>query len=151
MYKKILVPLDGSALCANALDPAVNFAKESGAEVTLLHVVPYMTLYTEREGSICDFCEPDKQQQDVAEQFLSQQAKGLKAKGVEKVSTKILTGERPAHTIIEYAQENKVDLIVMSTHGRSGFSHMWLGSVAEKVVRKGSEFASVFLIRCKAE
>jgi nucleotide-binding universal stress UspA family protein len=148
MYKKILVPLDGSKLCANALDPAEDMAKQHNAEMILIHVVPHATIYTEKEGSFCDFCEPDKNQQAVAEQFLSNSAEALKAKGI-KASWVTRMGERPAHEIVEFGRENGVDLIVMTTHGRSGFAHYWLGSTAEKVLRRGSEFASVFLLRCK--
>ena len=50
-----------------------------------------------------------------------------------------VTGERqPAVEIVEYANENNIDMIVMGTHGRSGISHVLMGSVAEKVVRKSS-------------
>jgi nucleotide-binding universal stress UspA family protein len=118
MYKKILVPLDGSELCANALEPAEELAKLVGAEIILFHVVPLATIYTEKEGSFCDFCD-------------------------------IETGESPARKIVDFAKRNLISLIVMTTHGRSGFSHMLLGSVAEKVAREGSEFSSVLLERCK--
>lgn len=150
MYKKILVPLDGSVLCANALQPAEELAKLYNSEVILLHIVPYATIYTEKEGSFCDFCEPDQKEQTVAEQFLSKAAEGFRSKGI-KVSSVTLTAERPANEIIEYVKENSVDLIVMTTHGRSGFSRLWLGSVAEKVLRGGSEFASLFMLRCKSD
>jgi len=74
MYKKILVPLDGSELCANALEPAEELARLSGAEIILLHVVPHATIYTDKEGSFCDFCEPDKDAQTVTEKFLSKKS-----------------------------------------------------------------------------
>lgn len=148
MYKKILVPLDGSVLCANALQPAEEMAKLHKAEVILLHVVPHATIYTEKEGSFCDFCEPDEKEKTTAEQFLTNSAEQLSSKGI-KATWATLTGERPAHEIIEYAKENSVDLIVMTTHGRSGFSNLWLGSVTEKVLRGASEFASLFMLRCK--
>ncbi len=149
MYKKILVPLDGSELCVNALEPAELLAKTTGAEVILGHVIPHSTIYTEKEGSFCDFCEPDKDQRAVAEKFLSKKADDLQAKGL-KVSWVIETGESPARKIINFAKENLISLIMITTHGRSGFSHLFLGSVAEKVAREGSEFSSVLIARCKA-
>jgi len=148
MYKKILVPLDGSILCANALEPAEELAKRYEAEVILIHVVPFTPIYS--EDRIGEFNEPDKSEIAVAEQFISESAEDLKAKGI-KVSWEVLVGEFPAQLIIEYVMKNSVDLIVLTTHGRSGFSHLWLGSVAERVVRKGTEFASIFLLRCKGE
>jgi universal stress protein A len=147
MYKKILVPLDGSELCANALEPAEALAKLAGAEIILFHVVPHATIYTDKEGSFCDFCVPDANQQAVAERFLSKMSDELKAKGL-KVSWIIETGESPARKIVEFAKQNLVSLIVLTTHGRSGFSHLLLGSVAEKVAREGSEFSSVLIERC---
>jgi len=148
MYKKILVPLDGSELCANALEPAEELARLAGAEIILLHVIPHATIYTEKEGSFCDFCEPDKADQAVAEKFLSKRSDELLAKGL-KASWAIETGENPARRIVDFAKRNLVSLIVMTTHGRSGFSHMLLGSVAEKVAREGSEYSSVLIERCQ--
>ncbi len=148
MYKKLLVPLDGSILCANALGPAEDMAKRYDAEVILIHVVPYTPIYS--EDRIGEFSQPDKSEIAVAEQFVSERAEDLKAKGI-KVSWETLVGELPAQEIIEYGRKNSVDLIVMTTHGRSGFSHLWLGSVAERLIRKGTEFASVFVLRCKSE
>jgi|WetSurMetagenome_2_1015567.scaffolds.fasta_scaffold04707_9 nucleotide-binding universal stress UspA family protein len=147
MYKKILVPLDGSELCANALEPAEALAKLAGAEVVLYHVVPHATIYTEKEGSFCDFCDPDASQQVVAERFLSKKSDELKAKGL-KSSWVIETGESPGRKIVDFAKRNLVSLIVMTSHGRSGFSHLLLGSVAERVMREGSEFSSVLIERC---
>jgi nucleotide-binding universal stress UspA family protein len=148
MYKKILVPLDGSELCANALEPAEEIAKLSGAEIILLHVIPHATIYTEKEGSFCDFCEPEKGQQAVAEKFLSKKSDEFQSKGL-KASWAIETGENPARKIVDFAKQNLFSLIVMTTHGKSGFSHALLGSVSEKVAREGSEFSSVLIERCR--
>lgn len=148
MYKKLLVPLDGSILCANALEPAEELAKRYDAEVILINVVPYTPIYS--ENGIGEFSEPDKTEIAMSEQFISKRAEDLRAKGV-KVSWKTLVGELPAQAIIEYGKKNAIDLIVLTTHGRSGFSHLWLGSVAERIIRKGTEFASIFLLRCKDE
>lgn len=148
MYKRILVPLDGSEQCANALEPAENIAKMNGSEIILFHVIPHATIYTEKEGSFCDFCEPDQNEKSVAEKFLSKKAEELKAKGIN-ASWATETGENPARKIVEFVKNNLISLIVMTTHGKSGFSHLLLGSVAERVAREGSEFASVLIERCR--
>jgi nucleotide-binding universal stress UspA family protein len=148
MYQRILVPLDGSEQCANALEPAVELAKLAGAEIVLFHVVSHATIYTDKEGSFCDFCEPDKDQQTVAEKFLSKKSAELQAKGL-KASWCIETGENPARNIVDFAKRNLISLIVMTTHGKSGFAHALLGSVAERVTRDASEFSSVLIERCK--
>lgn len=67
------------------------------------------------------------------------QGKGLKASWV------IETGESPARKIVAFAKKTLISLIVITTHGRSGFSHLFLGSVAEKVGREGAEFSSVLI------
>ncbi|OPY91304.1 MAG: Universal stress protein family protein [Syntrophus sp. PtaU1.Bin208] len=148
MYKKILVPLDGSELCANALEPAEELARLAGAEIILYHVVPHATIYTDKEGSFCDFCEPDQSQQSVVEKYLSRKRDDLQAKGV-KASFAIEMGENPARKIVDFAKRNLISLIVLTTHGRSGFTHLFMGSVAEKVAREGSEYSSVLIERCQ--
>jgi len=95
MFKKILVPLDGSELCENALNSAEVFAKQFDAELILLHVVPHVTIYTETEGRCIDVCEPDEKARSVAEKYLLKRAKELDSKGV-KTSWVIRTGEHPS-------------------------------------------------------
>ncbi len=148
MYKRILVPLDGSEQCANALEPAESIARMNGSEIILFHVIPHATIYTEKEGSFCDFCKPDEGEKTVAAKFLSKKAEELKSKGIN-ASWAIEAGESPARKIVEFAKDNLVSLIVMTTHGKSGFSHALMGSVAERVAREGSGFASVLIERCK--
>jgi len=146
MFKKILVPLDGSKLAENALIPAEELAKQSNAEVVLFHAVSRVTIYTDVEGAagICTFCDADEKQKAVVERYLSKLAEQLNSKGV-RTSWVISTGERVPNQIIECAKENDISLIVMSTCG-TGHSPGVLGSVAEKVIRGGAETA--ILIMC---
>lgn len=146
MFKKILIPLDGSKLAENALSPAEELAKQSNAEVVLFHAVSRVTIYTDVEGAagICTVCDADEKQKAVVERYLSKLAEQLNSKGV-RTSWVTSTGDRVPSQIIEYAKENDISLIVMSTCG-TGRSPGVLGSVAEKVVKGGAETA--ILIMC---
>ncbi|MCX5825993.1 MAG: universal stress protein [Deltaproteobacteria bacterium] len=147
MFKKILVPLDGSKLAENALSPAEELAKQTNAEVVLFHAISRVTIYTdvEQPAGICTVCDADEKQKTVVERYLSKLAEQLNSKGV-RASWVTSTGERVPSQIIEYAKENDISLIVMSTCGMSGHSPGVLGSVTEKVIKGGAETA--ILIMC---
>lgn len=119
MYKRILVPLDGSRLAEAPLRYAVWLAKKTGAELVLMHVFG---------GRVSDkWSYLQKQAEDISQQL---QVEGGPPANVKLVD---VSGD-PASLIIEYANENQVDLIAMSTHGHTGIRHWLLGSVADKVV-----------------
>lgn len=131
MFKKILVPLDGSELAAKILPNVVDMAKCADAEVTLLHVC-YFPLAADME-SLPPKMEKEGEVQEAREcaLFLGRIAEQLQAQGV-KVIHKCIEG-LPAREIISYAHENNMDLISMATHGRGEVAWV-LGSTAEKVV-----------------
>lgn len=136
--RKILVPLDGSPLAELALPRAVELARESGATLELLRAVEVHTF----PGT-----DPTEAQVKVVkegETYLSEVADRLKAEGVERVETSVWYGPA-AYAVVEGARLHKVDLIVMTTHGRSGLGRLILGSVAESVLRGTT--APILLIR----
>jgi nucleotide-binding universal stress UspA family protein len=132
MTRKILCPVDFSTGSERALGKAEELAKALGAELELLHVyqLPVLALpdapVTVSPTFIADLT-------DRAEQALKPLADKVKTHGLA-VSTKLLEGA-PAETIVSRAQELRAELIVMGTHGRSGFRRFLLGSTAERVVR----------------
>lgn len=128
MFKKILVPLDGSPLAAKILPQVAELAKLHEAEVTLLHVYPTEFLGEATAGVIQEAMAQEKK---ACELFLGQAAKELEAKGVT-VKVACVDGS-PAREIIGYAVKEGMDLIAMATHGRGEVAWV-LGSVAEKVV-----------------
>jgi nucleotide-binding universal stress UspA family protein len=131
MFKKILVPLDGSELAAKILPQVVEMAKCFKAEVTLLHVC-YYPIWTEiAEAPPEMLVAAEKQELKWCATFLGEAAKGLKAQGLT-VKTECVEGV-PARQIIYYADANKYDLIAMATHGKGEVAWV-LGSTAEKVV-----------------
>lgn len=128
MFKKILVPLDGSELAAKVLPQVTELAKTFKSQVTLIHVCYIEMLGEATPGILATAPAAAKK---ACEVFLSKAAKDLKAKGVN-VSHACLEGV-PAREIIGYASKNKKDLIAMATHGKGEVAWV-LGSTAEKVV-----------------
>lgn len=130
MFKKILVPLDGSALAASILPAVTDLAKGMNAAVTLLHVCYFPV--------VADGVAP-RRQEETAEQdalkecdaFLEKSEQELEKQGV--VVNHLCVEGVPAREIIAYAHANSFDLIAMATHGRGEVAWM-LGSTAEKVV-----------------
>jgi len=147
MFERILIPLDGSKSAENALVPAEELANQFNAEVVLFHAIRRVTIYTdvEQPTGICTVCDADENEKAVVERYLSKLAEQLNSKGA-KASWVTSTGERVPNQIIEYAKENDISLIVMSTCGTSGHAPGVLGSVAEKVIKGGAETA--ILIMC---
>jgi nucleotide-binding universal stress UspA family protein len=144
MYKKILVPLDGSELAKSALDQAEKLAKTFDAEIILFQVVPFMPIYGSPE--LVTPLIVDEKQKEAAEGYLLRLTEELKQKGF-KVSATAKTGQQVAVEIIDFAKENGVDLIVMCTHGRSGISRWVLGSIALKVLTRAE--TPILLLRSK--
>jgi len=144
MYKKILVPLDGSELAKKALDQAENLAKTFGAEIILFQVVPFMPIYGSPE--LVTPLIVDEKQKEAAEKYLLTLTEELKKKGLKATST-VKTGQQVAVEIIDFAKESGVDLIVMCTHGRSGITRWVLGSVAHKVLTRAE--TPILLIHLK--
>jgi nucleotide-binding universal stress UspA family protein len=144
MYKKILVPLDGSELAQRALVQAEQIAKGFGSEIILFEVVPFMPIYGSPE--LVTPLIVDEKQRESVERYLARIAGELKEKGF-KVSTMVKTGQQVAMEIIDFAEESGVDLIIMCTHGRSGITRWLLGSVTQKVLTRAE--TPILLIRAK--
>ena len=143
MYKRILAPLDGSRLSECSLDHVKAIATGCKAtEVVLLTVVEetssFGELWSEPMAEVAKQQEKwAKETRQKAENYLSNVASSLRRDGVA-VQTVVVPSEIPhgaVHGILDYVRDNKVDLIVMSTHGRSGISRWAFGSVTEKVIR----------------
>jgi nucleotide-binding universal stress UspA family protein len=145
-YEKILVTLDGSELAERALEPAVMLARTTGAELVLLRVVlpiylwaPFMEIQPE-----LDVARTRHERASVA--YLAEIKERLLAQYPElEIETMVLNGP-VAETIVDFAVNEKIDLIVMSSHGRSGISRWVYGSVAEKVLQ-GARCCSTLLVR----
>ena len=144
MYKKILVPLDGSELAKKALDQAEKLAKTFGAEIILFQVVPFLPIYGSPE--LVTPLIVDEKQKESAERYLANLAEELKKRG-HRVTAIVKTGQQVAVEIIDFAKEAGADLIVMCTHGRSGISRWVLGSVALKILTRAE--TPILLVRSR--
>jgi nucleotide-binding universal stress UspA family protein len=133
MYKKILVPLDGSELAEKAIPYATELCKGE-TEVTLFQVIHIPLPLAAPDASIAVPMPDPQELMDEALKYLEGIVESLRKEGV---NAKAVVNEQDvtADAIVEYAKENDIDLIVMTTHGRSGLSRLVFGSVSESVVR----------------
>jgi nucleotide-binding universal stress UspA family protein len=145
MYKKILVPLDGSKTAEGVLLHAKALAYSEGAELVLLTVAsnPAMDYVFSDPGIAQSAIE---EQQTRSKKYMTEMESQLKAAGF-KVSNLLREGA-VADVILRTAEEINADVIAMSTHGRTGPARWLLGSVADRVVR--SSKIPVLLIRAKS-
>ena len=131
-FKKILAPVDFSPASQNGLKHALRFAQSFGAELTLLHVLEPTPAanFVAIPGAV-PFPETDFSK---AEKDLRSLAASVRHDGTEKPRWKVRAG-LPSHEIVEAAKEGDIDLIVIATHGYTGWKHFCIGSTAERVVR----------------
>jgi universal stress protein A len=132
---RILVPTDFSATADTALEYAFVLAERFGASIQLLHVLddPFVADGMAAEAYISEAPALRSAMLHEAQEKLRNRATGSERR-VSAIDTEVLFGHG-ARTIAEYAADTAVDLIVMGTHGRTGFAHLLLGSVAERLVR----------------
>ncbi len=135
MFKHILVPLDGSAFAEAALPYAQSLAFQYQAEITLLRVVAPPRWPGALEAELPELIERlNKTAVQDATSYLQYKQEALQALGLN-ATARIQSGEPAPDLILETARALNSDLIVMSTHGRSGLQRWMFGSVAERVLR----------------
>ncbi len=145
LYKRIIVPLDGSKLAQSALSEARQMAELTGAELYLIRVIDYSS--RDRFGDFGMLYEYEamakalEEEHLLAEAYLADLAKMLSAEG-QAVSTEVIDG-MAGKAIVRVAEPG--DLIVMATHGRTGMKRWFIGSVAEEVLRHAS--VPILLVR----
>ena len=153
MYTKILVPNDGSEIAAAAIPHARSIALAEGAGIVLIHVVESPAHLLARtsgawlpDGGVAVEAtfEAAEAARAAAERELATMKQELEAAGVRPVEVYVVEGSAGS-AIVEAASEHGCDLVVMSTHGRSGFKRAILGSVADHVIRH----ATVPVLLCR--
>ncbi len=144
MYQKILVPVDGSTTSECALQEAIRLAQQQRAQLELVHVFEDV-LYWVDERYI-NYAELQETIRASREKILTQ-AQALVQQAGLTAETKLLEAksQRIANILVAEAERWQAELIVIGTHGRTGFSRLVLGSVAEGVVRTAS--MPVLLVR----
>ncbi|MEN3150891.1 universal stress protein [Neorhizobium sp. IRAMC:178] len=134
MFKHVLIPTDGSPLSTSALEKALDFAREIGAEATVLVVMePLQVLTLNPTGMEVAYAEYDRQNNAAADRILANAQEAAKQRLVACETVKLGSLD-PAGTIIETADTYHCDVIAMASHGRSGFKAFMLGSVTMKVL-----------------
>lgn len=121
LFTKVLIPLDGSELAEQILEPALALGSLAQAEYSLLRVVEPLA-------------SPATTQRAEAQAYLDHLAQQLAAAG-RRIQTHIADATQPAAAILQVAKQEGSDLIALATHGRSGFRRLLIGSVADKVLR----------------
>ncbi|MGI5837595.1 MAG: universal stress protein [Chloroflexota bacterium] len=140
MYRKILVPLDGSALAETAIPHATLLASATRAKLELIRITILRFHQQSGKGGFTVKEEADKEE---AVSYLQEWQRRLESQGLE-VSFRVMSGS-VAESIIKYARQIQSDLIVMTTHGRTG-TRLWAyGSVAYGVLRNAP--CSVMVVR----
>ena len=144
MYQHILIPIDGSPTSDHALQEALRFAQQQNAQLELIYVVE--NIYLLSDELYINYAELLETMRSSGEKILAQ-AQSVAQKAGITAEVKLLEagGERIASVIVAEAVRWSADLIVIGTHGRSGFSRLLMGSVAEGVVRTAQ--TPVLLIR----
>lgn len=133
---KVLVPVDFSSSSHEALEAAVDIAEKFGSEVRLLHVVARFAVVPTLDGPTCVWPEQEFLQDacDRAEERLKVLTQQYMSRGV-KASSSVETGDDVVGSIMRIAEREHVDLLVISTHGISGWRPTIFGSIAEKVIK----------------
>jgi len=127
-----LVPIDFSECADQALEYAINLGRGLGARLTLLHVIQSVPLGGVDMGVTLPYTYLQDLEAEIMQSMEACLAR-VTAAGIE--GDIVVVHGVPFHEIVEAAKAQKVDLIIIGTHGRTGLQHILLGSVAEKVVR----------------
>lgn len=135
MYRKILLPTDGSALCDSAVAKGIAFAKFAGAGVVSFHAIPATSYLIYTEAGPSDVLAEQFERDAVArgERLVKAVADQARDAGVP-CETLTLVNDHPWEGIIEAANTKGCDLIFMASHGRKGLSALLLGSETTKVL-----------------
>ena len=129
----ILVPVDFSQSSFEALEYAIEFAERVAAKIIVFHAVHLGYAFTADGYGMCDLSISIEAARKAAEDQVQEFARRAKFRGVKfETAVKIAP---PVSEICAFAEQRDVDLIITATHGRTGFKHLLLGSVAEQVVR----------------
>jgi len=150
MFKRLLVPLDGSRFGSRALQYATEVAQRFDAEVIVMQVVkpatpmpattgmaPGMESPTTAELTVQAALDEDKRNTARAKRYLGGKVRAIKSQGI-KGSYRVAVGD-PAESIIEFSQKDHVDMVIMTTHGKSRLKRAIMGSVADAVIRESGK------------
>jgi nucleotide-binding universal stress UspA family protein len=143
VFRRVLVPLDGSSFAEQAVDSAVALGSLTEAEFILVRVIEPMVRGGDMEAVMTYPSDPGvvrrlelfhDEEKASASAYLEKVAQRLKSRG-HRAETRVVVSEQAAVALLDATKQAKADLIALSTHGRRGLSRLFLGSVADKVLR----------------
>jgi nucleotide-binding universal stress UspA family protein len=143
-FRKLLVPLDGSPLAEMAIPVAGALARRAGGMVHVASVQLAAPRYPHLPAEIAKTIE--REARERVDSYLSAKAEAMSTCHGLEATRAVLEGS-PAEALADYARTNAIDLIVMTTHGRSGLGRFWLGSVADRLLRYAT--TPVLLLRSR--
>lgn len=150
MFKKILIPTDGSPLSVQSATAGIAFAKSVGAEVVALHVTQPFAATIGFDGMAAAYAITDESYEkaaaDQAAEYLQDILTQAHAAGVSAESCSV-SNFNVADGVVQAAQENHCDLIFIGSHGRSGLSRLLLGSVTAKVLSLSHTAVLVYRVK----
>lgn len=146
--KNILVPTDFSEPALIALEHAKDIARSNNATLHIVHAIEPIIYPAEWGFPSTEFAQAGQYLAEMSSQQLQKIADTLTAEGFG-IKTQTLQGGGASGEIVEYAEANGIDLIVIATHGRSGLEHFFLGSTTERVLRRAT--CPVLTVRRKKE
>ena len=140
MYKRIAVAIDGSKTSDTALNEAINLAVELGSTLLLLHVCEELPILWEPDGmSVVPIQDIIKVIEDAGNALLKKCKEQVANRGIAVEAKLVETvGGHIGSVISDETKKWNADLLVVGTHGRKGFQHLLMGSVAEGVIRTAS-------------
>ena len=145
MAKQIMVPLDGSAFGEQALPTAISLAQRNHADLELVHVFdPLPPPYVLAKGAPVPDPTLDEQLRRDRATYMERIEQWLREQDHNNVSTTLLDGT-VGRSLVDHIEERSPDVVVMTTHGRSGLTRLWLGSVAQHIAQNSS--APLILIK----
>ena len=134
-YRNILCAIDFSPSSEAAVDRAAVLARDTGAQLTLLHVVEYFPVDRSNEQIAPENTDPQHYRMSRAHEGLADQARRLGE--IESLQEVVVSEHSAKHEIVRFAKERQMDLIVVASHGRHGISAL-LGSTATGVLHTAS-------------
>lgn len=135
-YRHILCAIDFSPSSESAVDRAAVLARDTGAQLTLLHVVEYFPVDRSNEQIAPENTDPEQYRMSRAHEGLADQARRLGE--IESLQEVVVSEHSAKHEIVRFAKERQMDLIVVASHGRHGISSALLGSTATGVLHTAS-------------
>ena len=133
-FQNILVPIDFSEFSSNVLNYAIGLAEKFHSKLILLHAVVLFEDDVNEEQRLQEYEEWVRKREKNINAHMKKNELRVNQKGIS-VDSVILRSISAADAILEYLNDHSCDLIIMGTHGRTGLKHIFLGSVAEKIVR----------------